>query len=90
MQLGCIIRIFRTVNGMTTEGLAEYCYITSKFLSDVELGDKMPTLHTLSKLCEAFKIPRSLMFKIQEDSDEFEWDFRTTMDEIKKLYEKNN
>lgn len=56
MNVGGRIRYFRTLKGYTTNKLANLSGISQSYLRDVELGNKNPTIETLSYVCDALNI----------------------------------
>ena len=56
MNVGERIRYFRTLKGYTTNKLANLSGISQSYLRDVELGNKNPTIETLSYVCYALNI----------------------------------
>lgn len=50
------IRFFREEKGITVNKLANLAGISQSFLREVELGNKKPTVETLSLLCDALNI----------------------------------
>ena len=56
MNVGERIRYFRTLKGYTTNKLANLAGISQSYLRDVELGNKNPTIETLSYVCDALNI----------------------------------
>ena len=56
MNVGERIRYFRTLTGYTTNKLANLSGISQSYLRDVELGNKNPTIETLSYVCDALNI----------------------------------
>lgn len=56
MNVGEKIRYFRSLKGYTTNKLANLSGISQSYLRDVELGNKNPTIETLSYVCDALNI----------------------------------
>lgn len=50
------IRFFREQKGITVNKLANLSGISQSFLREVELGNKKPTVETVSLLCDALNI----------------------------------
>ena len=67
MNPGNIIKLLRTVEGLSQEDLAEKLGISRAYLSQVENG-KQPGLNLLKKAAKAFNVPAAL-FIIEEDED---------------------
>lgn len=60
------VRILRDKHKWSQEELAEYAHITSKYLSDIETGKRLPTqltVGTVENLASALEIPpRDLLY----------------------------
>ena len=50
------IRFFREQKGITVNKLANLAGISQSFLREIELGNKKPTVETISLLCDALNI----------------------------------
>ena len=62
MDVGKRIKALREVKGMTVNKLANMAGISQSFLRDIELGNKNPTVETLSYFCDALNITLSEFF----------------------------
>jgi len=56
MNVGERINFFRTQKNITVNKLALQAGISQSFLRDIELGNKKPSVETLSYICDALKI----------------------------------
>lgn len=56
MDIGKLITQFRTAKGYSVNKLANMAGISQSYLRDVELGNKNPTVETLSYVCDALNI----------------------------------
>lgn len=56
MDIAARIRFFREQKGYTVNKLANLAGISQSYLRSVELGQKNPTIETLSELCWALDI----------------------------------
>ena len=56
MNIGEKIKFFRTQKNVTINKLATQAGISQSFLRDIELGNKKPSVETLSYICDALKI----------------------------------
>lgn len=63
IQLGARIRYLRKKMGYSQEDLALEADINKNYLSDLERGRRNPSLEILIKICFAFKINLSELFK---------------------------
>lgn len=57
--VGARIRDFRVMKKMSQEALAFDSDIHPAYLSQVERGEKCPTVETICKICKGLKIPMS-------------------------------
>ncbi len=62
MDVGKRIKALREVKGMTVNKLANMAGISQSFLRDIELGNKNPTVETLTYFCDALNITLSEFF----------------------------
>ena len=62
MDIAKRITFFREKKGITVNKLANLSGISQSFLRDIELGNKKPTVETLSLLCDALNITLSDFF----------------------------
>lgn len=58
-RVGSRIRDFRVMRKMSQEALAFDSDIHPAYLSQVERGEKCPTIETIYKICKGLKIPMS-------------------------------
>jgi len=56
MNVGARIKQFRNAKNYSVNKLANLAGISQSFLRDVELGNKNPTVETLSFICDALDI----------------------------------
>lgn len=56
MNIGEKIKFFRTQKNVTINKLSTQAGISQSFLRDIELGNKKPSVETLSYICDALKI----------------------------------
>lgn len=68
MNVGLRIKELREKKGYTVNKLANMAGISQSYLRDIELGNKNPTVETLSYFCDALQI--SLKDFFSEDSGE--------------------
>lgn len=62
MNVGKRITNLRATKGLTTTGLAHKAGLAQSHLRDIELGNKNPTVETLSYICDALDISMSEFF----------------------------
>ncbi len=68
MNVGLRIKELREKKGLTVNRLANMAGISQSYLRDVELGNKNPTVETLSYFCDALSV--SLKDFFSESPDE--------------------
>lgn len=56
MEVNQRIKFLREQKGITVNKLANLAGISQGFLRDIELGNKRPTVETLSYICDALEI----------------------------------
>ena len=62
MNTGERIKSLREMKGLTVNKLANMAGLSQSFLRDIELGNKKPTVETLSLFCDALGISLSEFF----------------------------
>lgn len=73
MDVGKRITNLRAIKGLTTTALAHKAGLAQSHLRDIELGNKNPTVETVSYICEALGISLAEFFSeeiensLQED-----------------------
>lgn len=70
MDIGKQIKQFRVTKGYTVNKLANLAGISQSYLRDVELGNKNPTVETLSYVCEALQISLADFFNAYCNQDD--------------------
>jgi transcriptional regulator with XRE-family HTH domain len=73
------LKDFRTKEGLSQMQLAEYCGISTVYVSEIEIGKKFPSIGVIEKIAFILKIEPYLLFK-GHTKDEF----------VKSSEEKNN
>lgn len=68
MNVGERIKELREKSGYTVNKLANMAGISQSFLRDIELGNKNPTVETLSYFCDALKISLKDFFDVDNVS----------------------
>lgn len=67
-KLGARIKVMRRSRGYSQEKLAEKAVIDSKFLSQLELGTRSPSLGTVHKIAQGLGIPVKELFDFEHYS----------------------
>ena len=62
-ELGMRIRYLREQRKMTLEDLAFEADVNKNYLSDLERGNRNPTVKVLAKIADAFNITLEILFK---------------------------
>lgn len=57
------------MRGLTVNKLANLAGLSQSFLREIELGNKTPTVETLSYFCDALEISLAEFFSTEEKSD---------------------
>ena len=79
MNTGQIIKVLRTMRGLSQVELATELEISRAYLSQIESGTKEPGMAVLKKVSRFFSIPLALLV-VQEDETHPE-----IMDELRKM-----
>lgn len=67
MNVGLRIKELREKKGLTVNRLANMAGISQSYLRDVELGNKNPTVETLSYFCDALSVSLKDFFSDGDD-----------------------
>ena len=65
-MLGKALRILRVFEGLTQVQAAEKLGVSQSYLSEIERGDKTPTLDVLGKYSAVFGVPASAIMLFSE------------------------
>lgn len=68
INVGQRIKQLREAQGLTVNKLANLSGISQSHLREIELGNKNPTVETLSYFCESLNITLSDFFKESDDN----------------------
>lgn len=90
MKKGEFLAILRIANNMTKIELANKCNCSVAHMTNMEYGHKDISMKMYEKLSSIFKIKVSKILALQEEAIENEWDYKKTLYEILKEYEKDN
>ena len=69
MDVGGRIKELREMKGFTVNKLANLAGISQSYLRDIELGNKNPTVETLSYFCDALGISLGDFFASDSDNE---------------------
>lgn len=67
MEIGRILKYYRTVHNLTQSEVAELAGINEKYLGRIERGESVPTIDKIEQLCHAFDIRLSDLLMISPD-----------------------
>lgn len=67
MEVGKRLKELREMRGITVNRLANMAGLSQSFLREIELGNKKPTVETLSYFCEALGVSLSEFFSEESD-----------------------
>lgn len=82
-NLGQRVRELRKERGLTQEQLAELADLHATYLGLIEIGKKLPSLHSLIKVSKALKVPLFHIFMFEGDMPLKERSLRELMDLLK-------
>ena len=61
--IGDAIRLYRTKAGLTQEKLAEASVLNSKYIGEIERGEKIISIEALLRIAKTVRIPISEFFR---------------------------
>lgn len=62
-----ILRLLRIAQDISAKEVAEKMGVRSSYVTDVERGDRTPSLKTLDKYCCALGISAEILFKLRDE-----------------------
>lgn len=87
MSIGETMKIFRIANNYTAKKLSQESGVSVSVITALERNTtQRPSISTLRALSQAFELPLSTIFDIQELSERESWDFQKTLLEVLKIY----
>ncbi|HAP40480.1 MAG: helix-turn-helix transcriptional regulator [Fimbriimonadaceae bacterium] len=66
-EFGRLVREWRTQRGYSQEGFAYRCGIHRTYMTHIELGSKMPSIHVVARIARGFEIELSELFRVLEE-----------------------
>ena len=84
MDTGKIIKIIRTMDGISQGDLASELNISGAYLSQIENGRKEPSLSLLKDISKRFQVPLPLL--VIDSSNEREADIFNSLQNILRTY----
>jgi transcriptional regulator with XRE-family HTH domain len=84
MDIGSRLTKFREAKGLSKNKLAKSAGVTQGFISQVESGNRLPTLEVLNRICSALGISLSEFFA-DDQEPEIPPDLRRILDTARRL-----
>lgn len=81
MKIGEALRLIRVLNGLTQKELAREIDLSDSYVSEVERGNREPSLTVIKKYSEYFRVPVSSIMLFAESVSESEGGVRGLMSE---------
>lgn len=80
--LGKVLKLFRITEERNTKSIAKEMGLSSAYISEVEHGNKIPSITMLKKFSKCYGIPYSDFFRIEEISTKNEFSSTETFLEV--------
>ena len=75
-ELCKILRLLRIAQDLSTKEVADKMHVRTSYITDVERGDRKPSLSTLDKYCEALNVSPNNLFLWREEQKEKNYSYR--------------
>lgn len=75
-ELNTILRLIRIAQDLSTREVAEKMSVRTSYITDVERGDRKPSLKTIDKYCKALNISPTNLFLWREDQKKNKYPYR--------------
>ena len=85
-MLGYILKLTRIANDMSIKQAAEKTGVSSAYFSEIESGNKKPTLSMLKKICETYNLPVSSLLSFEEIATAKNLNYQEALIMILKYY----
>ena len=82
-----ILRLLRIAQDISAKEVAEKMGVRSSYVTDVERGDRTPSLKTLDKYCCALGISAEILFKLRDEQIREKLPYRKLLIKILSLLE---
>ena len=69
MNIGEALKLIRTINGLTQADLARELEVSNTFISELERGNRDPSISVIKKYSDFFEIPVSSIMLFAEEVD---------------------
>lgn len=91
-MLGTILKLIRIANDMSTKNAAETTGISSTYISEVESGNKSPSISPLNSIANTYNIPASKILLFEETAVEHQLNYQQILKLILEyyIYEQSN
>jgi len=84
LRVGRRIRQFRKMYQMSQEQLAEKADLHPTFIGKIERAEINPSIVSLKKIADAFKVPVSELLSFEEDRERYDENVKTIVDSLEK------
>lgn len=74
--LGYVLKLLRIANNMSVKTLAQKMGVSSTYVTEVEAGNKNPSLNTLTKYSEALGVSKSTILYFDEEGGQINYDYQ--------------
>jgi transcriptional regulator with XRE-family HTH domain len=71
------LKLVRQYHRMSQAGLAEKLELSKSFVSELESGNRKPSIDVLERYADQFKLPLSSLMLFSEQLDEKDWQSRS-------------
>ena len=88
MKIGPSIRRYRKIKGFTQADIEEQSGISQSYLSQIEKGDRSPSLETLKTLSDCLGIPLPLLIFDSLEEEDVHENKRDLLSDLKPVFEK--
>lgn len=85
-----LLRLVRIAQDFSTKDIAMRIGCRTSYITDVERGDRTPTLKTLEKYRRALEIPTSMLFELKETQEKEHLSYRKILIKILLILEEKN
>lgn len=85
-NIGYILKLFRIANNLVVKDLAEMMGVSSTYITEIEAGNKNPSLSTLDKFSKAFNINKSIIVYFDEVKEKYNYDYQIILLKILEIY----
>lgn len=87
-DLCTVLRTVRIAQDLSTKEVADKMNVRTSYITDVERGDRTPSISTLDKYCEALNIPTNSIFLWRDSQKKNHYSFQKLLMTILMAIEK--